>query len=93
MVPANQAPGQPVSVTPVISAPLVKSISVDGKKDDWQQIPVSVSGLTAPWNGAAKDRTRFSVCHDKKNLYFLYEVADTTIIYNNEKDRGFGWEQ
>lgn len=85
MVPANQAPGQPVSVTPVISAPLVKSISVDGKKDDWQQIPVSVSGLTVPWNGAAKDRTRFSVCHDKKNLYFLYEVADTTIIYNNEK--------
>ena len=44
-----------------------------------------MSDLIAPWNGAAKDRTRFSVCHDKKNFYFLYEVADTTIIYNNEK--------
>lgn len=70
MVPANQAPGQSVSVTPVISAPLVKSISVDGKKDDWQQIPVSVSGLTAPWNGAAKDRTRVLCLPRQEELIF-----------------------
>ena len=85
MQPSDQALGQSILVTPVISAPSVKSISVDGKKDDWAQIPVAVSGLTAPWDGAVKDRTTFSVCHDRKNLYFIYEVSDSTIIYNNEK--------
>lgn len=85
MQPANQVSGQSISVTPVISAPLVKHISVDGKKDDWAQTPVAISGLIAPWDGAVKDQTTFSVCHDRKNLYFIYEVSDSTIIYNNEK--------
>lgn len=85
VLPAGHAPGRSISISPVISAPQVKHISVDGKKEDWQQIPVAVNGLTAPWDGAGKDRTAFSVCHDKKKLYFLYEVSDTTIIYNDEK--------
>ncbi|WP_293717149.1 polysaccharide lyase family 8 super-sandwich domain-containing protein [uncultured Parabacteroides sp.] len=84
IVPSDHAPGQSVTVTPIITAPQVGHITVDGKKDDWKIAP-AVTGLIAPWDGAVKDHTSFSVCHDKKNLYFMYEVSDSTIIYNDEK--------
>lgn len=82
--PPCHEPGKSISVQPFISAPFVKGIKVDGKRGDWKTAP-AVKGLIAPWDGAVKDQTAFYVCHDKKNLYFLYEVSDTTLVYNNEK--------
>lgn len=57
---------------------------MDGKQDDWKNVS-AVTGLIAPWDGAEKDKTAFYACHDQKNLYFLYEVSDTTLVYNDEK--------
>ena len=82
--PSSHPLGKSISIHPFIRAPFVKGIKVDGKGDDWN-IPSAVRGLIAPWDGAVKDSTAFYVCHDKKNLYFLYEVSDTTLVYNNEK--------
>lgn len=83
--PAGHAPGKSISISPVISVPVATSpIQVDGRTDDWKSV-CAVSGLTAPWNGATKDKTRFSVCQDTENLYFLYEVSDSTLLYNEEK--------
>ena len=82
--PPSHEPGKSISVQPFINAPSVKGIKVDGKRDDWKIAP-AVTGLTAPWDGAEKDGTAFYVCHDKKNLYFLYVVSDTTLVYNDEK--------
>ena len=82
--PPCHEPGKSISVQPSISAPFVKGIKVDGKRGDWKNAP-AVTGLTAPWDGAEKDETAFYVCRDKKNLYFLYEVTDTTLVYNQEK--------
>lgn len=55
---------------------------MDGKQDDWKNVS-AVTGLIAPWDGAEKDKTAFYACHDQKNLYFLYEVSDTTLVYND----------
>ena len=57
---------------------------MDGKQDDWKTVS-AVTGLIAPWDGAEKDKTAFYACHDQKNLYFLYEVSDTSLVYNDEK--------
>ena len=42
----------------------------------------AVTGLIAPWDGRKNDKTAFYACHDQKNLYFLYEVSDTTLGFN-----------
>ena len=82
--PPCHEPGKSISAQPFISAPFSKGIKVDGKQDDWKNVP-AVTGLIAPWDGAEKDKTAFYACHDQKNLYFLYEVSDTTLVYNDEK--------
>ena len=82
--PPGHEPGKSISFSaPVIQVPFA-DIRVDGDKSDWKFAP-AVTGLIAPWNGVTRDNTEFYVCQDKKNFYFLYEVADTTLLYNNEK--------
>ena len=71
-LPSCHEPGKSISAQPFISAPFSKGIKVDGKQDDWKNVP-AVTGLIAPWDGAEKDKTAFYACHDQKNLYFLYE--------------------
>lgn len=82
--PAGHEPGKSLSVTPVIHAPFTQGIQVDGNKGDWKS-PSGVAGLIAPWDGVSRDDTKFYVCRDDKKLYFLYEVEDSTLIFNDEK--------
>lgn len=82
--PAGHEPGKSISISPVIHAPYAQKIKVDGDNADWKSQP-AVVGLIAPWDGVTPDDTKFSVCRDDKNLYFLYEVADSTLIFNDEK--------
>jgi chondroitin AC lyase len=37
--------------------------------------------LIAPWHNMEKDQTEIYLCHDKKNLYFLFKVKDTKLVY------------
>lgn len=68
----------------LIKVPFLKGIKVDGKTGDWKISP-AIKGLVDPWSGRGRDNTDFYVCHDKKNIYFLYMVPDTNIVYNAEK--------
>lgn len=61
-----------------------KSITIDGKADDWGNTKPILEGLLAPWNGRVKDNTNIYICHDKENLYFLYTVDDETPVCDNE---------
>lgn len=84
--PAGHPRGKSITVAPVITAPIALApIRVDGQTADWRSSSCAVEGLIAPWNGATADKTRFSVCHDATHLYFLYQVADSTLLYNDEK--------
>lgn len=61
-----------------------KEITVDGDGKDWDSKPL-VLGLTAPWNGSIKDSTAICICHDKKNLYFLFKIKDDNLIYDDRE--------
>ena len=61
-----------------------KEIKVDGDGKDWDSKPL-VLGLTAPWNGPIKDSTVIYICHDKKNLYFLFKIKDDNLIYDDRE--------
>ena len=61
-----------------------KEIKVDGDGKDWDSKPL-VLGLTAPWNGSIKDSTAIYICHDKKNLYFLFKIKDDNLIYDDRE--------
>ena len=61
-----------------------KEITVDGDGKDWDSKPL-VLGLTAPWNGSIKDSTAIYICHDKKNLYFLFKIKDDNLIYDDRE--------
>ena len=69
----------------VVELPVCEShITIDGTGEDWTQ-EAFVSGLVAPWNDMIKDQTEVYLCHDKKNLYFLFKVKDNQLVYGTEE--------
>lgn len=72
--------------TDIAEIPFARGIHIDGERDEWTTAAV-VSSLTAPWNGNMRDETTVYLCHDRKYLYFFYEVHDTTPVYNSQKSK------
>ena len=57
------------------------AIKLDGKEDDWANIPrVTVDkGPLLPTNNTTS--MTFAVAADDKNIYFLADVKDSNVIY------------
>lgn len=60
------------------------AITIDGTANEWKQ-KIFVSQLVAPWQNMEKDQTEIYLCHDKKNLYFLFKVKDSKLVYGTEE--------
>jgi len=62
-------------------APFPIAITLDGKTDDWANIPRMTvdKGPTIPANNTTS--MQFAVAADAKNIYFLAEVKDSKLVY------------
>lgn len=69
---------------PVIHAPYQENIVVDGDGADWRVAP-ALRHLTEFWAGKIEDSTALYLCHDRTNLYFLFDFVDRTMTCSYSK--------
>jgi hypothetical protein len=71
---------------PIIKRPASSPVVVDGKLDEWGELPIPCSrpahlrGDTAAWKGPTDGSFRFGVAMDDKNLYVAVDVTDDRVL-------------
>jgi hypothetical protein len=68
--------------------PLGGNVTVDGKLDEWGELPLAVATVEPPnikWRGLADASYRFGVTCDEKNLYLAIQTHDNKLVLDENK--------